>query len=380
VSSPRAAVTAIFFANGAVFSSWYARLPQIQEGLGIGPGALGLALLGAPLGLLVAQPLVGAVVAKRGSRPVVAAAPLYMGTVVLPALAVDTATLFLAVVVVGAANGALDIAMNAQGIAVERAARHRIFNSLHAAFSFGALAGAALAGLAAAVGVDPLVHLLLCAAVGAAAALVVAPRLLPASADARPDAPRLVRPTRRLTGLAVIAFCALLAEGAVFDWSAIYVANEAGASPSLAPAGLAGFSLAMAVGRLAADPLTGRHGAPRLARASGTVAAAGLALALALATPAGAIAGFALMGLGLSALFPLSLRATGEDPERAGPALAAVSTVGYTGFLIGPPAIGLLAEATDLRAALAPVCLLLLIAASLAGHLRARPTGAPGEV
>lgn len=102
--------------------------------------------------------------------------------------------------------------------------------------------------------------------------------------------------------------------------------------------------------------------------------------ALALATPAGAIAGFALMGLGLSALFPLSLRAAGEDPERAGPALAAVSTVGYTGFLLGPPAIGSLAEASDLRAAPAPICLLLLIAASLAGDLRARPTGAPREV
>jgi MFS family permease len=219
--------------------------------------------------------------------------------------------------------------------------------------------------------VAPLTHPLLCAAVGAGAALVAAPQLLPASTDARPDAPRLARPSRRLTGLAVIAFCALLAEGAVFDWSAIYVAGEVGASASLAPAGLATFSLAMGVGRLAADPLTGRHGAPRLARATGTVAAAGLALALALATPAGAIAGFALMGLGLSALFPLSLRAAGEDPERAGPALAAVSTVGYTGFLLGPPAIGLLAEASDLRAALAPICLLLLIAASLAGHLRA---------
>jgi MFS family permease len=169
----------------------------------------------------------------------------------------------------------------------------------------------------------------------------------------------------------VIAFCALLAEGAVFDWSGIYLARETDAAPGLAPAGLAAFSLAMGIGRLAADPLTTRHGATRLARSSGLLAAAGLAAALMLATPAGAIAGFALMGLGLSAVFPLSLRAAGRDPDQSGPALAAVSSVGYTGFLAGPPAIGLLAEAAGLRAALAPVCALLLVAAALAAHLRA---------
>jgi predicted MFS family arabinose efflux permease len=370
VSSSRAAITAIFFLNGVVFSSWYARLPAIQDDLGIGPGALGLALLGAPLGLLIAQPLVGGVVARRGSRPLVAAAPLYTSTVVLPALAIDTATLFVAVLAVGAANGTLDISMNAQGIAVERAEGRRIFSSLHAAFSFGALSGALLAGLAAAAGIEPLVHLALCAAVAGVAAFLAARHLLPAAADARPQSHRVARPSRRLTALGVIAFCALLAEGAVFDWSAIYVAGEAGASLGLAPAGLAAFSLAMGLGRLAGDPLSGRHGAPRIARGSGALAACGLALALLIATPVGAVAGFALMGLGLSTLFPLSLRAAGDDPERAGPALAAVSTVGYTGFLAGPPAIGLLAEATDLRTALAPICLLLLLAASLAGHLR----------
>src|SRR5688500_1881554 len=123
--SARAAVTAVFFLNGAVFISWSARLPDIQERLEIGPGALGLALLGAPLGLLAAQPLVGALVGRIGSRPLVAAAPLYIASVVLPALAVDTLTLLLAVSVVGAANGALDIAMNAQGVAVERIAERR---------------------------------------------------------------------------------------------------------------------------------------------------------------------------------------------------------------------------------------------------------------
>jgi len=376
IASARVAVSTIFFLNGAVFASWYARLPEIQEGLEIGPGALGIALLGAPLGLLLAQPLAGAVVARRGSRPLLAAAPPIMATVVLPALAADTATLLAATAVVGAANGTLDIAMNAQGMALERAGQRHILGSLHAAFSFGALTGAGLAGLAIAAGLPPVAHLAACAAAGAAVAVIASRHLLPAAADARPGAPRLARPSAQLTALGAIAFCALLAEGSVFDWSAIYLASEAGASDALAPAGLAAFSLAMGVGRLASDALAARHGGPRVARASGVVAAAGLALALGLATPAGGVAGFALMGIGLSALFPLSLRAAGQDPERSGPALAAVSTVGYAGFLTGPPAIGLLAEATDLRTALAPVCLLLLLAAALATHLR-RPVPAP---
>ena len=168
--SYRAAATTIFLLNGAVFSSWYARLPAIQADLDIGPGALGLALLGAPAGLLVAQPLVGALVARRGSGGVVAAAPAYIPAVILPAAATDAATLFAATALVGAANGTLDIAMNVQGLAVERATGRRIFNSLHAAFSFGALGGASVAAAVAALGLAPLPHLVAVAGIGGVAA------------------------------------------------------------------------------------------------------------------------------------------------------------------------------------------------------------------
>src|SRR5919106_1461266 len=368
--SARTAVTTVFFLNGAVFSSWYARLPAIQEDIGLGPGALGVALLGAPAGLLAAQPLVGAFVARRGSRAVVAASPLYMPAVVLPALAFDTVSLFVAVTVVGAVNGTLDIAMNAQGLAVERSGTQRIFNSLHASFSFGALAGAALAGAVAALGVAPLPHLVGVALVGGAAAFAVAPHLLADKGAADPHAPMLARPSGRLAALGVIAFCALLAEGAVFDWSGIYLATEAVAPAGIAPLGLAAFSLSMGVGRLAADPATERAGSPRVAAGGAASAAFGLGLALALATPAGAVLGFAVMGLGLSAVFPLALRASGLEGPSAAPGLAAVSTVGYAGFLLRPPVIGLLAEATGLRGALLLVCGLCLLAAALAGHVR----------
>jgi hypothetical protein len=348
-----------------VFSGWYARIPAIQDELDLAPGELGVALFGAPVGLLLAQPVVGAVAARRGSRTLVAAAPLYLAAVVLPALAVDAPTLLLAALVVGAANGTLDIAMNAQGIAVERAAGRRMFNSLHAAFSFGALAGAGTAAAAASLGVDPLPHLAAAALVGAVAAALLAPGLLRDPGD--PRAPRFARPTRRLAALGTIAFCALLAEGAVFDWSGVYLAGDAGAGAGLAPVGLAAFALWMGFGRLAADWVAARVGSAGTARVGGLLAAAGLGLALAVAEPAAAIPGFALMGLGLSAVFPLTLRAAAS-----GPALAAISTVGYAGFLAGPPLIGLLADATSLRAALAPVAALCVLAAALAAAVGRR--------
>lgn len=365
MARPRFAITAVFALNGAVFSSWYARLPEIQADLQLGDGALGLTLLGAPAGLLLAQPLAGALSARRGSRAVVGLAPLYIGAVILPAVAVDAPTLFLAVLATGAANGALDIAMNLQGIAVERTVARRIFSSLHAGFSFGALAGAGLAAGAVAAGLSPLAHLVAVAVAGGAAAALLAPSFVGDAGN--PQAPLLARPSRRLATIGAIAFCALLAEGAVFDWSSIFLAREAGAAAALAPLGLAAFSLTMGVGRLLGDPLAERVGAARLTRAGALLAAAGLAAGLAIATPVAGVLGFAVMGIGLAVVFPLALRAAGGESVE----LAAVSTVGYAGFLTGPPAIGLLASATDLGAALGLAAALCVVAALLARNVHA---------
>ncbi len=375
VARARAAVTAAFFLNGLVFSSWYSRLPDIAEELDLGTGALGLALFGAPVGLLIAQPLTGALMATVGARRLVVAAPIWLALGVAPALAVDAPTLALATFAVGAANGVLDVSMNVEGLAVERAGTKRIFNSLHAAFSFGALAGAGIGIVATSADLDPLPHLAIVVCAGAAAA-AVASRWLPPVGGEASHGPRFARPSRRLAALGAIAFCVLLAEGAVFDWSGIFIRRETDAAIGLAPAGLAAFNLAMGFGRLSADGLAERLGSAALGRAGALVGAVGLGTALVLSNPAGAIAGFAVMGLGLASVFPLALRAAGYDPDVAGPAVAAVSSVGYAGLLTGPPAIGLLAELLGLAGALACVCAVLLVVAALAGHLAVRTRAA----
>lgn len=364
----RAAITAIFAVNGAVYAALFARLPALADRLDLGPGALGFALLGAPLGLILAQPLTGALVATRGARPVLALAPLYLLAVVLPALAPDLALFVVALVVAGAANGVLDVSMNVEGIEVERRLGRHLFNSLHGGFSLGALVGALAAGGAVALGLSPAVHLAVWGAAGAAVAAVAVAGLPrsgppPTAEDGRRR--RMPRVSPRLAAIAAFAFCVLLAEGAVFDWSAVYMVDVVGTGEALAPLALAAFSLAMGLGRIGADPLVARTGPARLARLGPLVAVAGLALALALATPAATVAGLGLMGIGLAATFPLALRAAGGPGQTAAPEMAAVSTVGYTGFLTGPPVIGLLAAGVGLRGGLVLVVALLVAAVAL---------------
>jgi MFS family permease len=363
----RAAVTAVFAVVGAAFASVFARMADLQSQHGIGDGTLGLVLLAAAVALMVAQPLGGARAARSGSRPLTVGGGLAHATLmVLPALAPTPLTFAAAIVAMSAASGVVDVSMNAQAIAVNERHSREIFASFHAAFSFGALGGAAASSLAAAAGLRPAVHLALTSALLVGVLLTVRPGLLPASADASADAARFVRPSRGLIALGVLAFCALLAEGSVGDWSAIYLDRETAAGASLAALGLAAFSLTMGCGRLAADPLAERFGRPAVVRAGGLLAVAGLALARAGASAPAGIAGFAVMGAGLAGLFPLALNAAAQTGEAAAPALAAVSTTGYAGFIAGPALIGFVSDATSLPTALALVGLLCLAAAALA--------------
>jgi MFS family permease len=369
----RVAITAVFALNGLLFASIFSRLPAIQDRTGLGDGALGLALLCSMAGLVLAQVAAGALVARAGSRRLVAIGALgYAAGLVPVALSQSLPALALSFGFIGLANGVLDVSMNVHGLTVERVLRRKILSTLHAAFSFGALAGAGAGALVAAAGVGVVEHLAGVALAGALAAAIAARSLLPSSADAAPRGPLIARPTRALLGIGVFAFCVLLAEGSVNDWAAIYLDDEAGASEAIAATGLAAFSLTMGCGRLLGDRLADRLGSVRLARGGATLSLAGMAIALSAGAPPAAVLGFAVMGLGLAALFPLALRAAAVHGEAAGPSVAAVSAFGYLGLLAGPPAVGGLSELAGLRAALVAVALLLCLAALLAGSLGKR--------
>jgi MFS family permease len=375
----RAAVTAVFAVNGAAFASLFSRLPDLQRQHGVSDGTLGLVLLIGAVTLMLAQPLAGGWAARRGSAPLTVAGGLtYAAALALPGLAPSPALFGVAFVLLAVSSGVMDVSMNAQAFAVAQRHRSEIFASFHAAFSFGALAGAAAGGMAAAVGLSPAAHLPVATAILVAVLLAVRRGLLPASADARADAQRFARPTPALAALGALAFCALLAEGAVGDWSAILLDRETEAGPALAALGLAAFSLTMGFGRLAADPLAERLGRVAVVRGGALLAAAGLALALAGGTAASGIVGFSVMGAGLAGIFPLALSAAAEGGGAAAPALAAVSTTGYFGFIVGPALIGLLSDATSLPTALALVAVLCLAAAALARAARATPGAAHG--
>jgi fucose permease len=243
--------------------------------------------------------------------------------------------------------------MNTQGVSVERRYGRSVLSSFHAAFSLGALVGAGVGSASAALDVPFPVQQAVFGAVLVAAWLPLQRRFVPDSgAGDEEKAPLFARPTGTLVALGVVAFAVLLVEGAVADWSAVYLREDLGAAPGLAGLGFVAFSATMTIGRLLGDGLLTRFGRYRVVRLLTIGATLGLAAGLATGTTAGAVVGFAVVGFGISCAFPAALSAAGEGLLHPGPALAAVATCGYFGFLIGPPAVGGLAEVVGLGAAL----------------------------
>jgi MFS family permease len=364
----RVCVSLIFFLNGTVMGTWATRIPAIQAKLGINPGELGLALLGASIGALVGLNLSGYLAARFGSRSVTTIAGLCL-FLILPLLALvpSLPALVVALVLFGACNGSMDVAMNTQGVAVERRYGKTIFNSFHACYSLGALFGALIGGFVASLNVALLLHFLGVALICALLILGSARFLLPGREDAQKTETKFVWPTRTVLALGLIAFCALVGEGAIGDWSALYLNGTLRTGAGLAAAGFAAFSIIMALGRGVGDSITARLGPALMVRLGGLIAAAGLTLALVVSWAPLAILGFALVGAGFSVIFPLTLSAAGRTTKQAaGTALAAVATCGYAGFLVGPPVIGFVANALNLRIALGFVVLLSLCAAIFA--------------
>jgi MFS family permease len=349
----RGATTAIFFMTGWVYAAWATRLPTIKHDLGLSDGELGAAILGLEAGAIVGLPAGGALVARAGSRRA-----LRVGFAILPcalvavAAAPGLAVLSGALALMAAATSVVDVAMNAQGVELERRYERPILSGLHAGHPFGLAAGGVAGTAAAAADLPVLAHFAVAAGIGmvsvrAATAFLVSER-------AAVGQPTLVRPSGRLLSLGVIAFCAFLLDGAAYNWSAVHLRTEHGASAGLAAAAFTALALALAVGRLLGDRLVGRFGRVRVVQGCGAVAAAGSALAIAAPTAAIALAGWALFGLGLAALAPTLLGAAPSAGDGSpAVAIAAVTTIGYLGSFTGPPLIGVLADLTSLSTALA---------------------------
>jgi HAD superfamily hydrolase (TIGR01509 family) len=367
--SNRAAITLVFFADGLLIGSWAARIPAVQRETELTSGELGAALFAMSLGALLAMPTAGRLSERIGSRPVTLAALLGGGAaLVLTAGAGGLAGLGAALFLFGAGFGAVNVAANAQGIALERLSSRSILSSFHAAFSFGGLAGAGLGAIAAAAGIDPLEHFAAIAVVIALSAVAAGRSLLPPNADDREPTPILARPQRSLLVLGAAAFFTLMAEGAAADWSAVYLSDSLGAGAAAAALGYTAFSLAMAASRVFGDRLNGHLGPVALARGGGLLAASALTLALVSGSTVVALIGFAAMGAGLGVVVPVLFRAAGSTPGvSAAAGVAAVSTIGWFGFLAGPPAIGVTADAIGLRSSLAIVVVATLALALLAG-------------
>jgi MFS family permease len=364
----QAAVAAVFALDGAVFGSWAARVPDVAASVGVGHSALGVALLCLSIGALAAMQVTGALCARLGAGVVATVGALLLCvSVVLPGLATSMPGLCAALLVFGAATGMVNVAANAVGVSVERRLGRPLLSGLHAGFSFGGLAGALLGGLLATVA-GVAAHLVLVGALGllvtawAGRALVGADG--PRSAAPGPAAEEgRSRPTAVLVVLGAVAGCTAFGEGALSDWGALHLREELGATTALAAAGYAGFSLAMACGRLAGGRLVAAMGERRLLAGGAVLAAAGGTAAMTATSLPTALAGFLVVGLGLANVFPLAISRAGALGGARGIALA--TTVGYTGLLGGPPLIGLLAEHAGLPAALATVPLLALVAAVL---------------
>jgi hypothetical protein len=382
--TPRAGVTAVFFVNGALFASWASRIPALSDRVGASTGQLGLALLAPAVGALATMPIIGRLLPRRSSRSFCQVSMIaLMGAVILPALAHSVLALACVLLLVGMTISALDVSMNAQGVSVERHLGRAVLSSLHAAFSFGGFAGAGLGALAAGLGISPFPHLVFASALFGTIGLIGIRPMLVRDEDSDSHAPQLrwTRLPSRLILLGAACFFCLMAEGGASDWSAKLVRDGLAGSAAVGAVTYAVFSVAMGAGRLIADRLWTHWGAVGLLRRSGALAAVGLAAGLAGGTVATAMLGFAALGLGLAGVVPTLFRAGANEPGvPTGPALAAVASLGYTGFLAGPPMIGGLAQLTSLRLAcglLALACGLVVLLAPSAAVPSAPAAGAP---
>ena len=342
----RTAVSALFLINGFVVGSWAPKIPEFAARLGLSEFALGLMILALGLGSLLAMPMVGAAIARRGSLGIVrilgfAACPTLLLVTVAPNVAIAAVTVML----LGALVGGMDIAMNANAVAVEKRMRRAIMSSCHGFWSLGGLLGAALGG--------PMIVLLGILGHALAVTVITLLIMLAVSGKIMSDAPTAIGETQRLKLpasplpylIGVVALFSMIPEGAVLDWGALYMRQELGADLITSGLGFGAFSATMAIMRFAGDGVRNRFGAVATLRICTGFALVGFLAAGFASGPVLVIAGFALAGIGISNMIPIAFSAAGNLPGMpAGIALSIVTFMGYSGLLAAPSVIGFIAE------------------------------------
>jgi len=363
------ATWALFLVNGVLLSSWAVEIPAIQRRFDLDAAGLGWLLFAVVAGNTLTLPLVPWLGHRFGVRKVAVASLLVMAvTLALLGAAGSVALAALLLLLFGAAFSVSDLTLNTTAAWLEEHLQRPLMSGLHGAYSVGTLAGALIGGLVLSLGVSPAGHLLAATAVSVLLGLGFGPGLPGRwAAEAEPRVRlRGLRLPWPVTGLLILGFGAALCEGAVGDWSAVYLSGTLGSSPGGASLGFAGFAVAMVVGRLLGDGLTHRFGAARLGRWAALVMSLGFLLLLLAQTSPTGVAGFTLSGLGLSVLAPLLFSAAGRNETPA--ALPLLTGVFYGGFLLGPVLIAGLAHLSSLRLAfLLPLTLSVVFSALVTG-------------
>jgi len=359
----RWATVAVFLTHGLLFASWTAHIPLIKEHLDLTDGALGLALLGAPLGSVSAMVVSTRLLPRFGSKTMVRACLLgYCAVGPLVGLVGSPPALFTALFVWGAFQGALDVSMNTQAVAVERARGRPLMSGFHGCWSIGTFAGAGLGALGVATGLSLSSQQLVLGMPALIIAGWLTARMVPDAttpADDRADGDRVRRLSRPVLVLGVIAFASMLCEGASADWASVYLRGPLHTTPAVAGLGYAAFSFTMVVVRLSGNRLLIRFRPASILPALAAIATIGFCAGLVGNRGIAGIAGFGCLGIGLALIVPTVFSAAGRLPGLSpGTTIATVSACGWFGFVCGPPLIGQLASVASLSVALGVIPLL----------------------
>ncbi|MDI9880120.1 MFS transporter [Flectobacillus longus] len=356
----RLATNALFFISGLSFSSWASRIPDVKEKLGLGDAALGTVLFAMPIGSLSALPLAGVIINYIGSRKVtVIAAIIYLLSMPFLGISNQAWQLAITLFVFGFGGDLLNISMNVQAVNVEKTMSKSIMSSFHAIFSIGFMIGAALGGILASQGISTVWHLSTVGILDIIVALFVYQYLIAQDFKSSETQPLFALPDKALMLLGVICFCGMLCEGAMADWSVLYYKQVLGSVSKYATAAFTAFSITMVIGRIIGDKTVAKLGLKKTLILNCLLVTIGMILALALPISWTVILGFSITGLGLSTVVPLIYSEAGHSKTMsAGVALAAISTVGISGFMIGPVMIGYIAEFTSLKIALSSLVVL----------------------